>query len=41
MSVAVQRSRQREQPAAGALPLVIGSLWLIWLSGQATGLSCR
>jgi hypothetical protein len=26
MSVAVRRPRQREQPAAGAFPLVIGSL---------------
>ena len=26
MNVAVRRSRQREQPAAGAFPLVIGSL---------------
>ena len=27
MSVAARRSRQRDQPAAGAFPLVIGSLW--------------
>ena|ERR1017187_1388809 len=27
MSVAARRPRQRDQPAAGAFPLVIGSLW--------------
>ena len=27
MSVVARRPRQREQPAAGAFPLVIGSLW--------------
>src|ERR1039457_6118649 len=40
MSVAARRPRQRDQPAAGAFPLVIGSLWSD-LAGRGPATACR